>query len=168
MKKYNLSILFKRKITSNQNEEESLSPITMRPRNFPIGTLTLHSVILEIAVGTTFFVMFVTFLLFLLLSGRVQIYHGIPFSIFIIASLASLILAVLGYKQLKFTARFYKYLLWIGENAVEVSISYLAQKGNLETDFVIKDLQKMISMNLFPEGRIDFERRHLYLTADKI
>jgi len=61
--------------------------------------------------------------------------------------------------------RFYQYVKWLNNRTV-CEIKELAEPMGRSNKFVVKDLRKIISVGMFPEGRIDDKETYLFISNE--
>ena len=68
-----------------------------------------------------------------------------------------------GKKRVQRVERFRKYVSLIGQKTY-ISIEELAAKSRKTEDYVVKDLEAMLELDMFPHGHLDDEKKTLLLT----
>lgn len=134
-------------------------------RKFPINPLGRLIVAVQTAIGYTLTTISLTAIVLLVIMGF--LYHFITYAIiaFVILAIVGFLISLSGTLGLRTFARFYKYVHWASGHT-DIQVSELAEKNGKSVAFTLKDLQKMIDSQMFPQGHLDTEHAHLYLTND--
>lgn len=166
---------FKSKINEyNSKVESNYGFLIKKPKNEismyiskrPVGSLSGIFYMIFGSIGSAVFGIIVfIFLIFMTVFSSVidniQIAFGVLFTFFLI-SLGVLFRGISLRKRVK---RFKKYVRFIEDNSYFL-IKDLAKLAKEKEAFVIKDLNKMISLGMFTEGHIDDEKTYFMLNDD--
>lgn len=166
---------FKSKINEyNIKVESNYGFLTKKPKNEismyiskrPAGSLSgiFYMIFGSIGSGIFGFLVFIFLIFMTVFSGvidNIQIAFGVLFTFFLI----SLGLLFRGISLRKRVKRFKKYVRFIEDDSYFL-IKDLAKLAKEKEAFVIKDLNKMISLGMFIEGHIDDEKTYFMLNDD--
>lgn len=153
---------------SKHTSHTTTTPVPSNQTNYPsvsIGRvsgvlLTIFGWTLLITMGITEFALTLN----LLFTGEFALYGTIIFGLFPLL-LAGVFMTLKGTSIRNRLKRFYRYRK-LFKNHNFYSIKDLAAHTGLGCKFVIKDLRKMISIGMFPEGHIDKQQTCIILNQD--
>lgn len=132
----------------------------------PVGSISGILCIIFGAIGS--FVLGIFLAIYLMISIFIpeKLIGGIVGLVFLSIFFASGIgVFIKGIKSIRRVRRFKKYLNFLDDNTYCL-INDLARIVGKKEKFVIKDLRKMIDLNMFKEGHIDDEETHFMLTNE--
>ena len=141
---------------NNQIQVDVKGKSALKPTKFTVPVGQLSGILLTVfgAIGSTAFgiAVFVLTLLGYIFGGE-GIFHTVAMGLLPLL-IISIVLSVNGSRVRKRLKRFQRYILQLrGRNYC--LISELSSATGLSNKAVIKDLRKMITIGMFPEGRID-------------
>ncbi len=150
------------------NPKESLQQYNKEKTSFPyvpVGRISgiLLTIFGSIGAGLTGIAVFVLALIGQL-SGRLDFFGTIALSLLPLFC-ASILMTAKGTKIRKRIRRFRRYL-GIFRNRGYYTVKELSANVGLSKKYVLKDLRKMISLGMFPEGRIDEQETCLMLNRE--
>lgn len=144
------------------NKKRQKVLITKSPPGRVSGILLM--VFGNIGIGLTLLVFLATLFLSIVTYGSVSqfvISTGTLLPILIV----SIILVIKGSGLRKRVKRFYQYVKRLN-NRTFCEIKELAVPMGRSNKFVVKDLRKIISVGMFPEGRIDGKEKYLFISYE--
>lgn len=122
--------------------------------------------VLMVAFGAILTLIFAMTMLGILLANVITGAHTL-FAIVIsmLFTLGSIAMVGAGVQSLQVKPRLKRYLRAIGAES-HCALQWLAQKTGKTTDFLYKDLKKMITKGYLPEGHLDDQGKNLILTEE--